>query len=93
MNGFLSFVYANASESFEMIVEFTNCKSMLVALSSDMVNETTCIGYHLGQVYIFSIQLEDADAISLKIVKKFDAHSRPITGIILNEDIGRSSAT
>ena len=57
----------------------------------DLVNDTAALGYYLGQLYLFKLSTDDDDSegkVIFRIVRKFDAHSRPITGLIVNEDIG-----
>ena len=51
------------------------------------------MGYHLGRVYVIKME-ENRSKLSpnlpeMRIHRKFDAHSRPITGMIVNEDIGK----
>ena len=47
------------------------------------------MGYHLGRLYVIGHQMRDNKVTQVKLMRKFDAHSKPITGIIVNEDIGK----
>ncbi|XP_067950394.1 NACHT and WD repeat domain-containing protein 2-like [Watersipora subatra] len=53
-----------------------------------IVSESFAAGYHLGQLYVFKLNMEKfGHLIEIGQVRKFDAHSRPITGIIVNKDV------
>jgi len=47
-------------------------------------DSTLLIGYHLGVIYLLKVEETE-----IKLFRQFDAHAKPITGIILNEDIGK----
>lgn len=59
----------------------------------DIVNGKLAYGFHLGQVYCFTMEEMDTltrdpeeHSMHVHMFNKFDAHTRPITGVLVNED-------
>ncbi|XP_067951033.1 uncharacterized protein [Watersipora subatra] len=47
-----------------------------------MVSGTFAVGYHLGQLHTFKV-----DKKNIRLLRKFAAHHRPITSMIVNKDV------
>lgn len=55
----------------------------------EIVYEKSSIGYRLGQIYVFRHDIYDGKVSGVTLLHKFDAHPKPITGMIINGTNGK----